>query len=86
MNKYTLGLLVAAVFSFSASLRACDDTPPGIVHFKDGLTPNGPVCDCGCGGNDPSAYSGDYFNYRDYGPAHVTPPPAPYTPPKRPNS
>lgn len=88
MNKFTQILLVAGVFFAPVVVRACgcDDGPPPIVHFKDGLTPNGPVCGCGCSTGDPSAYSNDFFAFADYGSSHAAPPPAPYVPPKRPNS
>jgi hypothetical protein len=85
MKKYCLGSLVAIVLFSPAGLWACDcgdDAPPAIVHFKDGLAPNGPVCGCDCSRGDASAYS-DSFGFRDYGPVHITPPPAP---PKRPTS
>jgi len=75
--------LLAVVFLMPAVLHACDDcgcTCQPLVHFKDGITPNGPsnteaiYADpahygkgCGC----------EEFYFRDYGAAHVVTPPPP---------
>jgi hypothetical protein len=93
MKIITLGLLMTGILLAPTAVRACgcDDDSPGIVHFKDGLTPNGAPGDCGCGCKYGAAYGdassyGDHFQYRDYGPSHAAPPPAPYVPPKQPTS
>jgi hypothetical protein len=77
--------LLAVTFQFvPAVLHACDcgcgdDVAPP-VHFKDGITPNGPAGVQAVYG-DPSRY-GDgcgcsTFYYRDYGAAHAPVPPPP---------
>jgi len=76
---------MVTILILPVSLRACDcgDVPDGIVHFKDGLTPNGPVK--GDGGQTASIEGGcscsTPFSFHDYGPARVTEPP-PVQPPK----
>jgi hypothetical protein len=76
MYKYAFILLAVTIPVLSPSLRACDDDNDNgdlkIVHFKDGLTPNGPV-DTESRRGDTEGYSTD-FVYRDYGPARVAPP------------
>ena len=88
MHKYAFALLAVTIPILPLSLMACDcddDNGPGIVHFKDGLTPNGPVK--GDGGQTASDEGGctcsAHFAFRDYGPAQVTPPPAPVVPPRK---
>ncbi len=73
MHKYAFMLVAVAILALSTSLRACDscDSGSGIVHFKDGLTPNGPV-DTGYSRGDTES-SGRYI-FRDYGPVRVAPP------------
>ena len=89
MNKYTLALLVATFQILPLSLKACDcgdDGRVGIVHFKDGLTPNGPVpVDYGRGDTEGGCSCSSSFAFRDYGPVHAAPPPAP-EPPHKPAS
>jgi hypothetical protein len=81
MNTYAFALLAVTLPFLPTGLRACGDCGcddlPKVVHFKDGLAPNGPVTGdpgdaaallnrggCGC----------SEFGFRDYGPPHVTPP------------
>ena len=87
MNKQCLGILVAITLSYPVGLWACDDedarSASPIVHFRDGPAPITPPIELGTGyGNTEDAGE---FDFRDYGPAHVTPPPT-YTPAPRPNS
>jgi len=74
MHKYAFILLAVTMPLLSPSLRACDscDSGSGIVHFKDGLTPNGPV-DTTYRPGDTEGYCTKY-TFRDYGPVRVTPP------------
>ena len=89
MHKYAFALLAVTIPILPLSLKACDcdDTPAGIVHYKDGLTPNGPVT--GDAGQAASEEGGctcsDHFAFRDYGPARVVAPPV-QAPPPRPSS
>jgi hypothetical protein len=86
MKKYGLSLLVAIILLSPVGLWACDcDDATPVIHFKDGLTPNGPVSDetgstntghCNC--------CAESYYFRDYGPAHVAPPVVQST--KRPSS
>ncbi len=81
MHQCALAFLAVTISLLPMALRAscgCDDPTP-VIHFKDGLAPNGPVTgnagqavtvEGGCPCSQP-------FGFRDYGPAHVTPPPAP---------
>ena len=81
MHKYAFALLAVTIPILPLSLRACDcgcHDLPVVIHFKDGIAPNGPVTaaprqavsvEGGCPGSA-------LFGFRDYGPAHVTPPPA----------
>ena len=80
MHKYAIILSVVAILLLPLGLRACDcgEDPQGLVHFKDGLTPNGPVDVTARPGGD-ECYSADFI-FHDYGPARVTPPPV--EPPK----
>ena len=75
MHKYAFILLAVTMPLLSPSLRACDscDSGSGIVHFKDGLTPNGPV-DTGSSRGDTEGYSCIKYPFRDYGPVRVAPP------------
>jgi hypothetical protein len=89
MNKYVFGLLAAIVLCAPVGLRACDcenpsESPVLWVHFKDGLTPNGPVDTSYSASSRGEGCTCDKdFQYRDYGPAHVAPAPEPV---KRPSS
>ena len=84
MKILTIALLAVTFQLVPAVLHACDcgcgdDVAPP-VHFKDGITPNGP-CNTAAIYGDPSKY-GDgcgcgTFYYRDYGAAHVVTPPPP---------
>jgi len=83
MHKYAFALLAMTIPFLPTGLRAgddcgCDDLPK-VIHFKDGIAPNGPVTadsaqavtvegGCPCE---------DKFGFRDYGPPRVVPPPAP---------
>ena len=82
MHKCAFAVLVVTVLLLPTGLRACDcgcDDLPKVIHFKDGIAPNGPVT------GDPGATAAveggcpceEAFGFRDYGPARVTPPPAP---------
>jgi hypothetical protein len=88
MKKYGVGIVAAVILISPIRVMACDcdDHTSSITHFKDGLSPNGPVtaeaasvdpAGCGCGPDD--------VHFHDYGPAHVTPPPA-VPAPKKPTS
>jgi hypothetical protein len=86
MPKYAFALLAVTFALLPVSLRACGDCGcddlPVVVHFKDGLTPNGPVTgDPGYAvtveGNSSGCGCNSAFGFRDYGPARVVPPPAP---------
>ena len=83
MHKYAFALLAVTIPFLPMGARACGDCGcddlPKVIHFKDGIAPNGPVTGdpgaavtvegaSGCGCNSA-------FGFRDYGPAHVTPPP-----------
>jgi len=89
MHKYAFALLAVTIPILPLSLRACDcdDTPAGIVHYKDGLPPNGPVTsDPGQAGSaEGGCTCSESFSFRDYGPVRVAPPP-PVQPPPRPSS
>ena len=78
MYKYAFALLVVTILNLPLSLRACDcGYRPVFIHFKDGLTPNGPV-DVEARLGDPSYYKcGAFFVFHDYGPARAPEPPAP---------
>jgi len=79
MHKYALALLVVTIPILPLSLRACDDDVSGIgiVHFKDGPAPIGPIPVCARLG-DPSYYKcSAFFVFRDYGAARTPTPPAP---------
>ncbi len=80
MKKSAIVLLVTTVLLLPVGLKACDDCDcgcpgPAPVHFKDGLTPNGPVTGDAVYG-DPSYYSSTY-GFRDYASTKtvVVPPP-----------
>jgi hypothetical protein len=83
MHKYALAFLVVTIPLLPTTVRACGDCgcedAPVVVHFKDGLTPNGPVT--GDAGQAVSIEGGcpcaEAFGFRDYGPPRVVPPPAP---------
>jgi hypothetical protein len=94
MKILTIALLAVTFQLVPAVLHACDcgcgDEVAPPVHFKDGITPNGP-CNTAAIYGDPSKY-GDgcgcgTFYYRDYGAAHVvTPPPVDTKEMKHPSS
>lgn len=82
MKTYAFTLLVMTVLTLPASLRACDcgcSDLPKVIHFTNGIPSNGPVT-ADAGAANPEYYS-DHFGFRDYGPAHTTPP-APVSGPK----
>ena len=89
MLKRTFALLTVTILISPLSLRACDDKYadlPGYFHFKDGITPNGPIpVEARLG--DPSYYRPcSFFVFRDYGAARVVVPPAPAPAVRRPSS
>ncbi len=70
--------VVTTTVSSDSGICTCS-TPVAPIHFKDGLTPNGPVTSEAVYG-DPEGDScgcAQSFGFRDYGPAHVVVPPLP---------
>ena len=89
MKILKIALLAVTFQLVPAVLHACDcgcgDTNPPPVHFKDGITPNGPSNTAAIYG-DPSNWNESYY-FRDYGAAHVvTPPPVDTKEMKHPSS
>jgi hypothetical protein len=94
MKIHTIALLAVTFLLVPTALHACDcgcgDENPPPFHFKDGISPNGPSNTAAIYG-DPSHYGQGcgcgFFDYRDYGPAHVvTPPPVDTKAMKHPSS
>jgi len=86
--KISLIALLTVMF-MPVALHACDCgcTCQPLFHFKDGITPNGPVTAVAIYG-DPELYKCGTFGFRDYGAAHVVvaPPPVDTKEMKQPSS